>query len=945
MKNIYILIEHLVNNWINNLSEALAPRVKQQLMDKFKQEADDFNIEIADKTLSDYIDYFDSRLKNNPKVTEKDLGKYTLQSLIKLVSSFKGSTSEEGEEEAANTPDVVYNENGLIIYSGHNEENCLKFGKGEQWCITRGSFGNYRYDSNRKNPTFYLVKDTNLPNSDRKSFFVVVVGSDNTYKVSDRSNNDVGGTQTEWNRWEPWSFVEQQFPSVQGLHSIFKYIPISKTEMNIQKYKNSPTSVGEWIKAPFSFKEQYLVIRKGQTIFNDISNQNFVVKILPKVPQIAEMIAKNYGYIDIYILLQEFDSFSPQNQKSIIANASRFTKIEPRIIKSDLYPFSAKKAIVKGNLLNIPNGEKYYITSDDKAIVQLKFENDGTKMGIFTENESHPNVKVNERTGKVIADYVFRAEEVKDENGETKTTYPNLDSLPLSSAIQLTKDKVLPKDTVNKMLQNAQQDPNSAIIIKDTDEGKIILDLNVFKAYKLVDGEFDQVPIVDDSVQNILRSESNNESVQNSVLKLFNGDDIPNGISMSNLIPIVNTIPYERRIVTINNEGYVLIPTGDTMQLWHTSSRLDSSSPSYKYLSNGYFSTNSNSNQEIWRTYFEYLRSQNLSYDSNQLIAIASRPYYSGAGGETFLRANPPLSEDNIYKVVEFEGTLYLVNKNNPRESKKILSSGKLGKANINPRLAASMLGTTPPPAPTRGRQARTATPQPTAPTGQANASVQQAISGAGLEQGFNALPTSLRNRILAGELVTNDNGFMARNRALGDRGRVTKIISSGQSRMYIIRLASGTYIAQASFQPEARHYIITTNTAFNMGRVGNFINALNDRNLREAERDVLARVALGAATPKELDEIKSKTKPYKDLEVTNEHIIREFDENIDPIELKWHRDQEDRIVEIIGETDWKVQLENQLPISMNQPIFIPKGEWHRVIKGNGTLTLKINKK
>jgi hypothetical protein len=29
----------------------------------------------------------------------------------------------------------------------------------------------------------------------------------------------------------------------------------------------------------------------------------------------------------------------------------------------------------------------------------------------------------------------------------------------------------------------------------------------------------------------------------------------------------------------------------------------------------------------------------------------------------------------------------------------------------------------------------------------------------------------------------------------------------------------------------------------------------------------------------------------------------------------------------------------------MNQPIFISKGEWHRVIKGNGTLTLKINKK
>lgn len=83
---------------------------------------------------------------------------------------------------------------------------------------------------------------------------------------------------------------------------------------------------------------------------------------------------------------------------------------------------------------------------------------------------------------------------------------------------------------------------------------------------------------------------------------------------------------------------------------------------------------------------------------------------------------------------------------------------------------------------------------------------------------------------------------------------------------------------------------------------------------------------------------------PYKDLEVTDEYIIREFDADIDPIELKWHRDKENRIVEIIGETDWKIQLENQLPTSINEPIEIPKGEWHRLIKGNGTLTLKILK-
>ena len=83
---------------------------------------------------------------------------------------------------------------------------------------------------------------------------------------------------------------------------------------------------------------------------------------------------------------------------------------------------------------------------------------------------------------------------------------------------------------------------------------------------------------------------------------------------------------------------------------------------------------------------------------------------------------------------------------------------------------------------------------------------------------------------------------------------------------------------------------------------------------------------------------------PYTDIEVTDKYIIREFDENIDPIELMWHRDNEDRTLEILGETDWKIQLDNKLPILLENHIFIPKHEWHRVIKGTGILKLKIYK-
>jgi hypothetical protein len=84
--------------------------------------------------------------------------------------------------------------------------------------------------------------------------------------------------------------------------------------------------------------------------------------------------------------------------------------------------------------------------------------------------------------------------------------------------------------------------------------------------------------------------------------------------------------------------------------------------------------------------------------------------------------------------------------------------------------------------------------------------------------------------------------------------------------------------------------------------------------------------------------------RPYTDTIEDNSCVIREFDENIDPIELMWHRDNEHRIIEAVELTDWLVQFDNELPISLDKPIFIPKHAWHRTIKGTGKLRIKITK-
>lgn len=84
---------------------------------------------------------------------------------------------------------------------------------------------------------------------------------------------------------------------------------------------------------------------------------------------------------------------------------------------------------------------------------------------------------------------------------------------------------------------------------------------------------------------------------------------------------------------------------------------------------------------------------------------------------------------------------------------------------------------------------------------------------------------------------------------------------------------------------------------------------------------------------------------PFKEELIEGFHI-RMFSSDLSEMELKWHFDEQDRIVICENETDWMFQMDNQLPIRIgkNTPIFIPEGEYHRIIKGTGDLTLKVKK-
>ena len=85
--------------------------------------------------------------------------------------------------------------------------------------------------------------------------------------------------------------------------------------------------------------------------------------------------------------------------------------------------------------------------------------------------------------------------------------------------------------------------------------------------------------------------------------------------------------------------------------------------------------------------------------------------------------------------------------------------------------------------------------------------------------------------------------------------------------------------------------------------------------------------------------------KPYTDSycwEDNHNRFIRSFDANTDERDLVWHRDTRDRIIDVVWNTGWMIQFDDQMPVSINTVTEIPRMVYHRLIKGEGNLILDI---
>ena len=85
---------------------------------------------------------------------------------------------------------------------------------------------------------------------------------------------------------------------------------------------------------------------------------------------------------------------------------------------------------------------------------------------------------------------------------------------------------------------------------------------------------------------------------------------------------------------------------------------------------------------------------------------------------------------------------------------------------------------------------------------------------------------------------------------------------------------------------------------------------------------------------------------PFTEKQIDKNIFIRTFPADVDEMDLIWHEDKENRVINVLEGNGWKFQFDEELPIEMvnGTSISIPKGKLHRIIKGKGPLKIQLCK-
>lgn len=860
MTNIYTLIEHIVTNW-PYLNEAMSPKEIQRFTQKFKDEAEDFNISIPEDEIKKAIELFDSKFKQDPNVAEKDLEKYTLKQLIKLVSSKPGFEKEKVA--ITPTPDMVYNENGIIIYNGDVEGKCIMYGAGERWCITRGSFGNYRFDPQRGYPNFYLVKNTNLPDSDPLSFVAIQARNNGRYVWTNRLNNPHESKEMDFDK------LTDEIPylnSIDNARNILRHIPVNKSEQNVEKRFKDGISFNEWANdLDFEEKKLYISIRGPQTLrgiyyqlFDNLSTESFIVKVLPKYDKLTEWLVQNPWIIGFDNLLKHIELFKTNYQKSLLAKVNspgHPINVRGEDILDKKFNFDFAKAIVKTN--KIPNSSDYnlYVTKDDKAIVNISYDKNSLYVDIITEEETYKNINLSKRTQKYIFDY------------------PKINDIPLDALARTIQRNDLDNKIINTIVEQSRTSNDSAKKVIKVGDTEVLFDTsgNRLRIYQI---EENSIVPADTNNENVIQAKekfveeaSSNEEIQDNLISsIFNQKPLFDNEISSKILSNVPKSKLMRGVEGIsiydNNIFAFKIPSSFSFKAFR-----------YSDVSDKMEEIKFSDSNSLGLAYRDFLISNDIKLDNNTIRSIFNANQWGTSYSSKLVFAGTPdlpYAEGSTYRLTVNDGKIYIVNTADPANSFRI--SEKTGRI----LQARAPRTTTPRPTPAQigagervpvagaGRRGRPVGGANRPTEGNISDDLNTTLTNSNLLNSFNQLPLGVRSKFFGDSTrgnLRNDRGVSRRDNLLGNLGHVDYVRIVGPSAIYGIQLDSGNVVASVVAQPGNSHWLLTRDGAFQLDSPANLVAALRQRNLTEI-RDYIVNEYM-ERNPKQVNELKDAIKKH----------------------------------------------------------------------------------
>lgn len=734
---------------------------------------EDAKDEIASQLLYFY------KIKDNPAIAKKDPADYTYQQFLKLITG-KGSSGKyepyTKKEEEQRPPDVVFQKSiqpakstdkpgEVIVYYGA-EDICRRYGKGEKWCITKGSFTNYRASAGRGYPTFYLVKDTTKRDSDKDSFFVIQVKNNGTFAWTDRSNQPY---QKDVNSW---SDLEARFPILTtkcgegencvntSIKSAMQYKKPTKQELG------GSLTLQAWENEPPQEKLRHL---KNKLIDNEKPFETygqgwteFFKEVLPSYKWVADELVKYAGSLP-EAFLSAFSSFTEKQQSNIIKyiNSPGSTK---NLGASDIWdlniPTKVKAEIFKA-VNYIKNEEGEVISTEPK--IDTTVQKDGAvyaaqrKIGSSVKDTI---VKLDTKGDEIVVSYQdedgeHKAEKLNKRTEDLLLKYPHLNDLDISKLTTTVKKHNLDPNIIKKALA------------ADTKGREIV---NVGDTYYIIQYLPDEVSISDASgrtsfndklpkevAQKIVDGVKSDATKRASLFQSINKNKAPDLPSDTYTALINNLTPEERTIDIPNNARMYVNAQPGGIVLFKGVNDPDTPSLSmdvrgYVGRSKGPHSYNRDPSRDQLSAATKDALENFIPPLNTDGVEFFFRNTMRWGNVVEYIRANIPsirLAPDNDFVISDRDDSVWLVNKTNKDASKKYnKSSGNTVNLKISQANYDQVLGRQAQPRTQAAAAAPAAGALPANSAG-GNVNLQQVFTDNGLS--WTSLTDGLQRKLLQG--------------------------------------------------------------------------------------------------------------------------------------------------------------------------------------------------